>query len=83
MARKFLVVALSLTAAISPAAANEPDPMPMAVAPAGGPNTRYCMRLELTGNVIEPVRCWTREKWAEQGVDVDKEWAAEGIRVIA
>ena len=40
------------------------------------------MRLELTGNVVEPVRCWTREKWAQQGVDVDKEWPKEGIRVI-
>ncbi len=52
-------------------------------APAAGPDARYCMRVELTGNVVEPVRCWTREKWAEQGVDVDKEWAREGIRVIA
>ena len=82
MARKFLIVALSLTAAVSPAAANEPDPMPMATAPAGSPDTRYCLRLELTGNVVEPVRCWTREKWAEQGVDVDREWAKEGVRVI-
>ncbi len=82
MARKFLIVALSLTAAVSPAAANQPEPMPMATAPAGGPDTRYCMRLELTGTRIEPIRCWTREKWADEGVDVDKEWPKEGVRVI-
>lgn len=82
MARTFLIVALGLAAAVSPAAANQPDPMPVTTAPAGGPDTRYCMRVELTGNVVEPVRCWTRQKWAEQGVDVDKEWVKEGVRVI-
>ncbi|HVF36566.1 MAG TPA: hypothetical protein VNA29_01320 [Sphingomicrobium sp.] len=40
------------------------------------------MRIVLTGHLIEPVRCWTREEWAEQGVDVDKEWRREGLRVI-
>ena len=80
MALKAMIVAFGMIAAVSPGAANQPDPM--ATAPAGGPDTRYCMRLELTGNVVEPVRCWTREKWAQQGVDVDKEWPKEGIRVI-
>jgi len=51
-------------------------------APAGTADTRYCMRVDLTGNVVAPVRCWTRDQWAEQGVDVDREWAREGIRVI-
>jgi hypothetical protein len=41
------------------------------------------MRVELTGNVAEPVVCWTRGEWAEQGVDVDKEWAKEGVAVEA
>ena len=82
MALKAMIVAFGMIAAVSPGAANQPDPMPMATAPAGGPDTRYCMRLELTGNVVEPVRCRTREKWAQQGVDVDKEWPKEGIRVI-
>jgi hypothetical protein len=40
------------------------------------------MRIELTGNIAEPVRCWTRAEWAEQGVDVDQEWQAEGVGVI-
>ena len=83
MAYGKLIVALSIIAAATPVAATQPDEIPMAGAPAAGPGARYCMRLELTGNVVEPVRCWTREKWAEQGVDVDQEWAKEGIRVIA
>jgi hypothetical protein len=83
MAYGKLIVALSMFAAASPLAATQPEELPMIGAPAAGPDARYCMRVELTGNVVEPVRCWTREKWAEQGVDVDKEWAREGIRVIA
>ena len=83
MAYGKLVVALSVIAAASPLSATQPVEVPMLGAPAAGPDARYCMRVELTGNVVEPVRCWTREKWAEQGVDVDKEWAREGVRVIA
>ncbi|GAA4723714.1 hypothetical protein H9L13_11630 [Sphingomonas lutea] len=51
-------------------------------APPGGPDTRYCMRVEVTGNAADPVRCWTRADWADQGVDVDRDWAKEGVRVI-
>ena len=55
----------------------------MTPAPAGTAETRYCMRIEaLTGTLIELVKCWTREQWAEQGVDVDREWPKEGIRTI-
>jgi hypothetical protein len=36
----------------------------------------------VTGTLVERVRCWTRAQWAEQGVDVDKEWAREGVTVI-
>lgn len=82
MAYKQLVVALSMIVAASPVSATQPEPSPEAVAPPGGPDTRYCMRVELTGTRIEPVKCWTREKWATQGVDVDKEWPKEGVRVI-
>ena len=81
MAHKALIAAFSLALAASPLSASTPDEMPANPAPAGGPDTRYCMRIELTGNIVEPVRCWTREKWAEQGVDVDKVWATEGIAV--
>ena len=34
------------------------------------------------GTRMERIRCWTRGRWAEQGVDLDKEWAREGVRVI-
>jgi hypothetical protein len=81
MAHKALIAALGMILAASPLSASTPDEMPTNPAPAGGPDTRYCMRIELTGNIVEPVRCWTREQWAEQGIDVDKVWATEGIAV--
>jgi hypothetical protein len=34
-----------------------------------------------TGTLIDQVKCWTREQWARQGVDVDKDWAKEGVRI--
>lgn len=81
MANGKWIAAFSLIAAASPLAANQPEPG--TVAPAGGPETRYCMRVEpATGSRIETIECWTRAQWAEQEVDVDKEWAKEGVRVI-
>ena len=82
MAHKALIAAFGLIVAASPLSATTTDPMPTTPAPVGGPGTRYCMRIELTGNIVEPVRCWTREKWASEGVDVDEVWAREGVRVI-
>lgn len=81
MALKLLAVAFSMLFAAAPVSAANDDPAVMEGAPAGTPDTKYCMHVELTGSVIEPVRCWTREKWADQGVDVDKEWAKEGVAV--
>jgi hypothetical protein len=82
MARIALVAALGMIVA-TPIAATQPEEMPVAGAPAAGPGARYCMKVDpLTGSNIETIKCWTREKWAEQGVDVDKEWAKEGVRVI-
>jgi uncharacterized protein YjhX (UPF0386 family) len=41
------------------------------------------MRIEaIIGSRIEEIRCWTRAEWAEQDVDVDAEWAKEGVRVV-
>lgn len=71
-----LFLALGLVSIPSGALA---QPVP---APEGTAVTRYCMRVTLTGHVIEPIRCWTRDQWAEQGVDVDREWAREGVKVI-
>lgn len=54
-----------------------------AQAPSAGPDALYCLRIEaITGSRLEQVRCWTRGEWAEQGVDLDKEWPKEGVRVI-
>jgi hypothetical protein len=36
-----------------------------------------------TGSRIETIQCRTREDWAELDVDVDQEWAQNGVRVIA
>lgn len=77
-----LAVAFSLFG-VSPALAQPPEGDAMAGAPAAGPAARYCLRVEaVTGTLTEQVRCWTRRQWEEQGVDVDKEWAREGVKVI-
>jgi putative hemolysin len=81
--RKF-VVALGMIAAASPVAASQPDPNVEAGAPAASPEARYCLRIEpITGTRIESIRCETREGWAQLEIDVDKEWAKEGVRVIS
>jgi len=60
-----------------------PGPIPSTGAPAGGPQTLYCMHVDpVTGSLVQTIQCWTREEWADQGVDVDKEWARNGVRVI-
>ena len=80
MAHGELALALIMIAATSPVSATTPGSTP---APAASPGAKYCMRVEaVTGSRIETVRCWTREEWAEQGVDVDRDWAREGVEVI-
>jgi hypothetical protein len=76
MAHKTLTIGLCMIAAAAPAPAT-------AQAPAGTETTRYCMRIEaVTGSRIEELKCWTRDEWAENGVDVDKDWPREGVRTI-
>ena len=83
MAYKRLVAALCIIAAASPLAAASQQPAWTAGAPAGTPDTRYCMRIgPITGSRIEEVKCWTRQEWAEQGVDLDEEWPEEGVRIV-
>ena len=53
-------------------------------APPGDPGTRYCLRVDPpTGSRIETIQCRTRDEWAELDVNVDQEWADNGVRVIA
>lgn len=83
MAQKELVAALFMIAAASPVTAASQEPAPPTIAPAGTPDTRYCLHIEaITGSRLEEVKCWTRAEWAENGVDVDKDWAREGVAVI-
>ena len=82
MAFKIMAATLGLIAAAAPAGAAIHDPGSPTGAPAGGPDTLYCMRIEaVTGTRLEEVKCWTRAEWAEQGVDLDKDWATEGVSV--
>ena len=82
MACRELVVALSMIAAASPAVAALPQPVREA-APTAGPDARYCLRVEpVTGSRIETIQCNTREEWAQLDVDVDQEWADNGVRVL-
>jgi hypothetical protein len=83
MAHKKLALALGLIVTLSPALAQPSGRDDMTGAPAAGPDARYCLRVAAdTGTLIERVRCWTREQWVEQGVDVDKEWTKEGVTVV-
>ena len=83
MAFSKTLLALGLIAAAAPISTAAEERTVMTTAPAGTSETRYCMRIEaLTGSRIERVKCWTRAKWANQGVDVDRDWPEEGVRVI-
>lgn len=84
MSHKKLAMTLGLiVAAVSPLLAQPPEQDAMTGAPAAGPDARYCLRVEpVLGTRVERIRCWTRERWAGLGVDLDREWAREGVRVI-
>jgi hypothetical protein len=83
MAYKPILFALSMAVAASPLAASQPEPSRVAVAPEAPPEARYCLRVDpITGSRMETVQCRTREEWAGLEVDVDQEWADNGVRVI-
>ena len=83
MAPMKLAAALGMIVTASPLSAASTQ-TPATAAPDAGPNARYCMRIEPpTGSRVETVECWTREEWADQGVDVDKDWEKEGVEVKA
>jgi hypothetical protein len=82
MAHKVMLTLLGAIMATSAAA--QPEMPPPSMAPAGTPDTRYCLRVEpITGSRLETIQCRTREEWASLEVDVDQEWAENGVRVLA
>jgi hypothetical protein len=84
MAYKIFVVALSMVVAAPPVAAAQHEPTREAGAPAAAPDARYCLRVDpITGSRMETIRCETRDGWALLDVDVDQEWADNGVRVIS
>ena len=69
-----LFVAMSMSTALLPG-------MP---APEASPSALYCLRMEpITGTRIGTIECRTRDAWAEDDVNVDDEWAENGVRVLA
>lgn len=78
MAHKALLVAFSMIAAATPALATDPAG-PTSPTPVADSQGRICLRVEVTGRIVDAVECMTREEWAEQDVDVDKEWAKDGV----
>lgn len=91
MALKILVAAMSMIFAASPLSAAVPEPTLKTISPTDSPGTQYCLRVgPFTGTRLESVQCWTRQEWADQCaydewvkqcVDVDKEWAENGVRI--
>ena len=77
MAHRYLTTALALIAA--PAFASVGS-NPAGDTPVESANGKFCLRVEaITGSRIETVQCMTREEWVAQGVDLDREWAREGV----
>lgn len=80
MALHELLAALTLTVGAMQPSADTAGP---SGAPAGTATTRYCLRVDpITGSRMETIECRTREHWAALEVDVDQEWAENGVRVI-
>ena len=81
MAFPALIFALSLAAAVQrPASDRGTAP---SAAPEAPPTARYCLRVDpVVGSRMETIRCETRADWAALDVDVDKEWAMWGVRVV-
>ncbi|MFL6737154.1 MAG: hypothetical protein ACJ8F4_08885 [Sphingomonas sp.] len=85
MAYKAALFALGMIAAASPLAASQPQPVIPAGegAPPAPADARYCLRIDpVIGSRIAAILCETREQWAMLEVDLDEEWAKEGVRVI-
>jgi hypothetical protein len=82
MAHKRWILAVGLIMAASPLSA-QPEVTPP-TAPAGGPTGRASSRdRACTAAHIAAVAGSSNKQWAEQGVDVDKDWPKEGVAVEA
>ena len=74
-----LLATFGLIVAAAPAIAHQDN----GPAPAGGPNTLYCLRVDaITGSRLETIQCRTRDDWSGLEIDVDKEWAENGVRIV-
>jgi hypothetical protein len=95
LAHKILIAAFGMIVAASPVlATTSPEPNPPTIPATETPGTQYCLRVgPYTGTRLEDVKCLTRQQWAElcdnddwpwvrQCVDVDKEWAKNGVAII-
>jgi len=83
MAYKALLAALSMFAVAAPLSAANPPPPTDTPSASDSATTRYCLRVDpITSRIVQTVECWTREEWAFQDVDVDKEWASNGVSII-
>lgn len=81
MAFRLLIVPLSFIAATAAMASHPDHP---AGAPAADAGAKFCLKVEpVTGSRMETIQCRTRADWARLEVDVDHEWADNGVRVIA
>ena len=79
MAHKQVIVAIGLLVAATPVSASVRE-NPAGDTPVESANGKYCLRVEAnTGNRMEKIECMTREEWDAQGVDLDREWAKEGV----
>lgn len=77
-----IILASILALAAAPLAASQEMPMNEGAPPASE-DALYCLRVEAAlGTRLETVQCHTRAEWADMEVDVDADWAEEGVRVI-
>lgn len=82
MTHKIWVFAFRFIVAAWPALALVAAPTTAGPTPTHSVDARYCLKVEPhTGSLVETVECWNRAEWADQGVDVDKEWDREGVAV--
>ena len=86
MAHRMFFIAAGIALVGTPATAGSSsagEQKAKTAAAAKSDSKKYCIEYEkVVGSRIEELKCWTREEWAEQGVDVDKDWAKEGVRTI-